>query len=144
GFLDGLGTPIDLCPRPTTHQRRPNEVAGTHGSGATLDSSDLVVRPVEEQEDVDRREFLQGAVVTAAGALAAAGIGPAGVASEVPDLVSLERAVGRVTRLERASQYAAVEAVLPRLVRDVEDAAGDVPVGRERDAGSLLSRAYAV
>jgi transcriptional regulator with XRE-family HTH domain len=115
-----------------------------------LDYSDLdpaasVLRQRQDHEGVDRRDFLQGAVAIAASAIAAgSGTGRALATSDLPALVALDLAVRRVTRLERASQYAAVDAVLPRLGHEVEQAVDEAPPARDQDAGALLSRTYAV
>ena len=107
-------------------------------------SVDVIRRP-PDHGDVDRRDFLRGAAVTAAGAFTVRpATGGATTPPGVPTLARLDQAVQRVTRLERASQYAAVDAVLPGLVRDVEQAASEAPARCEATTGALLSRIYAV
>ncbi|MGH2370683.1 MAG: hypothetical protein ACRDI2_21105, partial [Chloroflexota bacterium] len=110
-----------------------------------LDPAASVIQQPQDHVGVDRRDFLQGAVATAATAMAAGpGAGRGLATADLPALDGLDSAVRRVTRLERASQYAAVDAVLPRLVRDVEQAVDESPPARDQDAGALLSRTYAV
>lgn len=110
-----------------------------------LDPATSVVSRRQDHEGVDRRDFLQGAVATAASALATGpGAGRTLARSDRPALVGLDSAVRRVTRLERASQYSAVDAVLARLVRDVEQAVDEAPPDHEHDAAALASRTYAV
>jgi len=93
-----------------------------------------------QEEDVDRRDFLQGAIA------AAATFATPGSASWVPaeaDLGSIRAAVARATRLERATQYAALDVMLPGLLSEVNELASGGRV-HAQEATGLLSQAEAL
>jgi hypothetical protein len=96
-----------------------------------------------EENDLDRRDFLQGAVAAATSYLTA-GVRRDPYSPADGDLLGLKAAVERATRLERATQYAALDVVLPGLLVEAKDVADRASDGTEEDAARLLSRAQAL
>jgi hypothetical protein len=109
-------------------------------SRATTDRS-----VVHEDGEVERREFLGGAMALAASVVAPDGF--TAVCSGPPgsnELDQLRSAIERATRLERASQYAAVNAVLPGLIVEAEHMSSEASDRHRQEGAGLLSRARAL
>jgi Helix-turn-helix domain len=107
--------------------------------GVSLEELDWLLADRQE-EDVDRREFLQGAIVTTASVFTA-GRNRYPDGSGDGDVAGLKAAVQRATRLERATQYAALDVVLPGLLVEAAQVADR---GADPVANGLLSKAEAL
>lgn len=98
-----------------------------------------------EDDDVERRDFLGGAIAVGASAVASRAV--PGLATGLPvtgDLARLHSAVERATRLERASQYVAVNAVLPGILSNAEDMADGADGPSCDESADVLSQAHAL
>jgi hypothetical protein len=108
----------------------------------SLDELDALLGEPQE-EDVDRRDFLQGAMATAA-TFVTAGKGVAPWAPAADDVEGLRAAVARAIRLERAAQYAALDVTLPGLLAEAGEIADGSPDRARQEATGLLSQAEAL
>lgn len=96
-----------------------------------------------EEVDVDRREFLNSAVGVAGNVVASA-VGATMLGAETPGLSGLDRAVGRAIRLERSSQFVALDVVLPGLLVESERLMNEASTEEHRRATRLLAQVHAL
>jgi tetratricopeptide (TPR) repeat protein len=99
---------------------------------------------VDEESEVDRRQFLSGSAAVAAEAVGS-GLRTSRLGlSAASEFNQLRVAVERASRLERSSQYVALDVILPGLLVESDHLMEDAAGARQEAAAGLMSQIQAL